>query len=68
VVDGDLIGASRIEIVEELAHKLLGALKSVAQRSTHRQVLVQRFTQAAHRTAPGHGRAICLSASRSTFA
>jgi hypothetical protein len=44
VLDGDLIGARRLEIIKELAQKPLGPGKSVAQRSTHGQVLSQRFT------------------------
>jgi hypothetical protein len=68
VLDCDLLGAGRLEMTEELAQKPLGPVQPVAQRSPHAEVLGHRFAQGAHRIAPGHGRAICLSASRSTFA
>jgi hypothetical protein len=68
VLDGDLIGAARVEVIEELAQKPLGVLKAIAERSTHGEIFGHRLAQGAHRTAPGHGRAIFLSASRSTFA
>jgi hypothetical protein len=68
VLDGDPAGAGGVQVVQELAEQPLGALQAVAQRSTHGQVLSQRIVQGAHRVAPGHGRVICLSASRSTFA
>ncbi len=55
-------------IRESDASPPLGPLELVAQRSTHGQVLGHRIVQGAHRVAPGHGRAICLSASRSTLA
>ena len=41
VLDGDLIGARCVEMIQELAQKPLGPLKPVAQRSAHGQVLSQ---------------------------
>jgi hypothetical protein len=64
----DLRLAALLEEREELVQQLLLAPQSVPQRATHRQVLAQPRLERAHREDPGHGRAISLSRSRSTFA
>jgi hypothetical protein len=68
MLDCDPVNADGVQVVQELAEKALGLLELVAQRPAHRQVLGHGLAQRAHRTAPGHGRAICLSASRLTLA
>ena len=58
-----------VKVGEELAEQLLGARELEAERTAHRQIVVQRITQQRiHDAPPGHERAMVRKASRLTFA
>ena len=68
VGDRDLGLVALGEELQVLVKELLLAVQPIPKGAAHRQVLIEARGERAHRVLPGHGRAISLSRSRSTFA
>jgi len=68
VGDRHAVLPERLEMLQVLRQKLLGALELEAERATDPQIVGQLRVERAHAAPPGHGRASSRSRSRSTFA